>query len=82
MLISVVAIGNSKGIRLPKTILEQLNISDKLDLQVENQQIVLKPVNSVPRFGWNEAFDRMNKNRHDALLLSDSNEVEAFDWEW
>lgn len=32
MLVSVVTIGNSKDIRLPKTILEQLNISNKLDL--------------------------------------------------
>lgn len=82
MLVSVVAIGNSKGIRLPKTILEQLNISDKLDLEVENQQIILKPVNSVPRFGWNEAFAKMHTDHQDSLIITEANEIEAFEWEW
>jgi len=82
MLVSVVAIGNSKGIRLPKTILDQLHVSDKLDLEVENQQIILKPVNSIPRIGWNEAFITMHNEREDSLLITDSNEVEAFEWEW
>jgi antitoxin MazE len=82
MLVSVVAIGNSKGIRLPKTILEQLNVSDKLDLEVENQQIILKPVNSIPRIGWSEAFIKMHNEHQDSLIITDSNEVEAFEWEW
>lgn len=34
MIVSVISIGNSKGIRLPKTLLNQLQISDKLDLEV------------------------------------------------
>ncbi len=82
MLVSVIAIGNSKGIRLPKTILDQLHVSDKLDLEVENQQIILKPVNSIPRFGWKEAFENMHNENQDTMLISDSNEVEAFEWEW
>ena len=49
MKVSVVPIGNSRGIRLPKAILEQLQISDQVELEVENKQIVLRPINKSPR---------------------------------
>jgi antitoxin MazE len=56
MLVSVVAIGNSKGIRIPKTILEQLRIKDKVDLETDENRIILKPAKKKPRAGWSRAF--------------------------
>ena len=47
MLLSVVAIGNSKGIRIPKTILEQCNIRDRLELEVEGGMIILEAVGEL-----------------------------------
>ena len=41
MKVPVVRIGNSRGIRIPKAILEQLEISDQVELEVENRQIIL-----------------------------------------
>jgi len=82
MLISVVPIGNSKGIRLPKTIIDQLNVSDKLDLEVENQQMILTPVHSTARKDWIESFQKMHQNENDRLLIEDFNEKKAFEWEW
>uniref|UniRef100_A0A7C3EA58 AbrB/MazE/SpoVT family DNA-binding domain-containing protein n=1 Tax=Gracilinema caldarium TaxID=215591 RepID=A0A7C3EA58_9SPIR len=82
MLISVIPIGNSKGIRLPKAIIEQLQITDKLDLEVENQRIILRPLTQRPRQGWREAFTHMHDEQQDKLLLEDTNENEAFEWEW
>ncbi|TVR90023.1 MAG: AbrB/MazE/SpoVT family DNA-binding domain-containing protein [Spirochaetaceae bacterium] len=82
MKVSVVPIGNSKGIRLPKAILEQLNISDQLELEVENKQIILRPINKAPRSGWEEALQQMNKNQEDKLLIPETGTEEAFEWEW
>ena len=82
MLVSVVPIGNSKGIRLPKTIIEQLNVSDKLDLEVDNQQIILKPVQTKTRDGWIESFKQMHQEENDNQLIDDSIKNEAFEWEW
>ena len=82
MLVSVVPIGNSKGIRLPKTILEQLNISDMLDLEIENQRIVLSPITKNPRNGWREAFTVMHDEQQDSLVIGDIDETGAFEWEW
>jgi len=82
MIVSVVAIGNSKGIRLPKAILEQLQINDKVELEVDNKQIILKPVNKQPRAGWEEALKGMNKNQEDILLIQERTESQEFNWEW
>lgn len=82
MLVSVVPIGNSKGIRLPKAILDQLNIADSLDLVVDNQQIILTPISKTPRKGWEKAFYRMHELNEDTILVADSLNSEAFEWEW
>lgn len=82
MKVSVVPIGNSKGIRLPKAILEQLQVSDQMELEVENQQIILRPINKNPRSGWEEALREMNKNQEDELLIPETGTEEDFDWEW
>ena len=82
MLVSVIQIGNSRGIRLPKAILDQLNVSEQLDLEVENQQIILKPVQDPPRQGWSEEFRKMAALKEDRLLISETNETDGFEWEW
>lgn len=82
MLISVIPIGNSRGIRLPKALLDQLNIEDKLELEVKDRQIILKPVQGATRSGWKDAFETMHKNNDDNLLVSDTHDTEAFEWEW
>lgn len=82
MKVSVVPIGNSRGIRLPKAILEQLRISEHLELEVENNQIILRPINKNPRSGWEEALQKMNKNQEDRLLIPEIGTHEGFDWEW
>lgn len=82
MLVSVVQIGNSRGVRLPKSILDQLDISDKLDLEVENSQIILKPVPRHPREGWDSAFSRMNAEGEDTPLIPDEASSKDFEWEW
>ncbi|NQU80064.1 MAG: AbrB/MazE/SpoVT family DNA-binding domain-containing protein [Bacteroidetes bacterium] len=70
MEIQVVKIGNSKGIRLSKTLLERYNIRDKLEIIFEKGYLILKPV-SKPRSGWEEAFKEMHDNKDDQLLFED-----------
>lgn len=44
MKISVIQIGNSKGIRIPQSILKQCDIEAEVDLEVQDKSIILKPV--------------------------------------
>jgi antitoxin MazE len=80
MEISIIQIGNSKGFRLPKSIIQRYNITDKLEMILERGQIILRPV-SEPRKGWKEQFEKMNLMGDDKLLIDDVFEDEQFD-EW
>ena len=80
MEVSIIKIGNSKGFRLSKTILERYNITDKIELIFEKGQIILRPI-SKPRKGWDKAFKKMHENADDQLMMNDVFEDENFD-EW
>lgn len=80
MELSIINIGNSKGIRLSKTILEKYNISDKIELILEKGYIILKP-KSEPRKDWEKSFKKMHKNGDDQLLMDDVFDDENFE-EW
>ena len=70
MEVSVIKIGNSKGIRLSKTLLDKYNIQDTVEVILEKGQIVIKPL-SRPRKGWEKAFKKMAENGDDRLLIKD-----------
>lgn len=70
MRLNIVAIGNSKGIRLSKSLLERYNLSDEVELVLEKDRIILKPVRS-PRHGWDQAFKRMADRGDDAPMIPD-----------
>ena len=80
----VVKIGNSQGIRIPKTLLDQSGISDDVELEVEKDQIVIRPI-SNPRKDWEKAFKAMAEKRDDALINGDENFSHSWDdekWQW
>ena len=80
MNIAVIQIGNSKGIRLGKAILEKYNIKDAVELVLEKGYIIIKPT-STPRKDWEKAFKKMHENGDDKLLITDMFEDENLE-EW
>ncbi len=80
MELSIIKIGNSKGVRLSKTLIEKYNIKDKVELILEKGYIILKPI-SRPRKDWDKAFKAMNENGEDQLLFNDVFEDENLE-EW
>ena len=80
MEVSIIRIGNSKGFRLSKTLIDKYNIKDKVELILEKNHIIIKPV-SNPRSRWDEAFREMHVNGDDKLLFNDVFEEEDLE-EW
>ena len=78
--ISVIPIGNSKGIRLSKTLLDKYNIKDTVELILEKEYIIIKP-KSAPRKGWEKSFKKMHENGDDKTLMADIFEDENLE-EW
>jgi len=80
MLAHVISIGNSRGIRLPASMLRQYNISEEVELLPGKGEIIIRPLARKPREGWNEAFAAMHARGEDELLIDDALDLEA--WEW
>ena len=70
MELSIIKIGNSKGFRLPKALIEKYNIKEKVELILEKGYLILKPI-STPRKGWEESFKEMHERGEDQLLIDD-----------
>ena len=78
----LVQIGNSKGIRLPKTIIAEAQLRDEVELKAEPGRIVIRSAKR-PREGWNEAARLMRERKEDQLL--DETTPTRFDrdeWKW
>ena len=79
MLTKIIQIGNSKGLRLNKTILEKYEIGDTVNMRMEENFIIIEPIKK-PRSNWAKSFKEMRKNGHDELLIQDIFEEES-KWE-
>lgn len=78
----IVRIGNSRGLRIPKPILEQTGITDEVDLEVEGDRVIIHSP-SRPRAGWDEAFRSMRVHGDDRLLDGDtSGSWDDDEWRW
>jgi antitoxin MazE len=78
----LVSIGNSKGVRIPKTVLEECNMENDVELIVDSDRIIIKPLKRAYRRGWDKAFQLMHERRDDSLLLDESVDMDMEDWEW
>jgi antitoxin MazE len=78
----LVGIGNSRGVRLPKTIIAQAGLTDEVELGVRDGAIVIARVTSG-RSGWADAARQVHQRDED--LLIDPPIPTFFDekeWEW
>lgn len=79
----IVKIGNSQGIRIPKLFLEQTGLGNEVEIEIIDDQIVIKPA-TYPRQGWAEQFQEMAQNGEDNLLIDDMGmtDWDEEEWEW
>jgi antitoxin MazE len=83
MKIELVRIGNSRGIRIPKPLIEQCGFGDTVELHVERDRLVIAP-DRPPRQGWKEAFASAGSSATDRPLLDTlpPNQFDAEEWTW
>ncbi|MHC1708559.1 MAG: AbrB/MazE/SpoVT family DNA-binding domain-containing protein [Bacteroidales bacterium] len=70
MKIPIIPIGNSKGIRLSKTILKKYELKDSVELILEEEFLIIRP-STIPRKNWEETFKEMHDNHDDKLMIRD-----------
>lgn len=80
---ALVRIGNSRGIRIPKPIIEQCRLGPSVELRVEEDRLI---VSSQPmlREGWEEAFRAAGPPDKDQMLLASvpPNQFDREEWKW
>ena len=76
----IIKIGNSKGIRIPASILKQCGIETKVEIEVQYNKIILKPI-KTPREGWAASFHTMASQNDDQILILDELDTELLG-EW
>ena len=70
MRVPIVPIGNSKGIRFSKTLIEKYDLKDAVEIILDEEFIIIKPVIN-PRNNWEKAFKEMHENGDDKLIIED-----------
>ena len=78
----LVPIGNSRGVRIPKPLLDQVGLEDEVELRVVENGIVIAAARA-PRAEWADAAELLHQRGEDGLL--DESMPTRFDeteWEW
>jgi antitoxin MazE len=83
MKVKLISIGNSRGIRIPRSIIEECGFGDRIEMRLGQGEVVLAPVRTL-REGWNAAFERMAAAGDDAPLVTErlDQDWDREEWEW
>lgn len=76
----LVRIGNSRGVRLPKPLIEEAGLTDEVEVRIRGGAIVIARA-SLPRAGWAEAARRMRQRGEDRLLEAPTR-FDDEEWTW
>lgn len=80
----LIKIGNSRGVRLPRAILEQAGLERDVEIEVRDGAVVIRAA-AHPRAGWAAAFAQMAANGDDVILDADAPSLTSWDereWAW
>lgn len=82
MVLRLVHIGNSQGIRLPKTIIDQFNFNDAIEAEIKREGLLLRK-KTQPRAGWKvRILKEIKKGGCPEMLIPDNIQAEFDDSEW
>jgi antitoxin MazE len=88
----IIRIGNSQGVRIPRSLLEQAGVTEneqgdvlgqEVELEVEEEGILIRLVRQT-RAGWDEQFREMAERGDDALLdaMPQESSWDEKEWVW
>ena len=78
----LVRIGSSQGVRIPKAVLQQLKLTDAIELEVRDDQLIVRPSRAV-RAAWAAHFQHMTEQGDDQLLdVGGSTQWDETEWQW
>ena len=81
---NIIKIGNTRGIRIPKVLLEQTGMTEHVEIEARAHQLVLRPIIKATRQGWDEKFQQMANSKDDQLLdeAVSTSQWDEEEWQW
>jgi len=79
MKVSVIKIGNSRGIRVPKSVIDQCGVESEVEFEVGNNQVIIKHIKH-PRSNWEEEFKAMAENGDDMYISFPETKWDEEEW--
>lgn len=78
----LIKIGNSRGIRIPKVLIDQVRLGAEVEIAVQRDQLIIRSA-SRPRADWDERFQAMAARGDDRLLDEPSaTHWDTSEWQW
>jgi antitoxin MazE len=78
----VIRIGNSRGIRIPRAVLEQAGLIGDVEMAVEGNKLIINPIR-LARQGWGAQFAAMAEYGDDQLLdQTPATQWDEDEWTW
>lgn len=77
----LVQVGNSRGVRLPKAMIEEAGLGEDIELSLRKGEIVIARAKQV-REGWAEAFREMATREKGLLDSPTPTRFDEREWEW
>jgi antitoxin MazE len=78
----IIRIGNSRGIRVPKVLLDEAELPDEVELTAQPGRLVVRGIRR-PRTGWAEAARAMHARGHDGLMDEPTpTHFQQKEWKW
>lgn len=78
MELTITQIGNSRGVRIPQTLLRQCGFGDTVMVEVKNKKLILSPL--APRSNWQAQFVSAGKELE--AVIDISNTWDSEEWQW
>lgn len=79
---NLVPIGNSRGVRIPKAVLEQTGLEDEVEMEVRGSELIIRSAHKA-RAKWDEAFRQMAQRGDDKLLDRETaTHWDETEWKW
>ncbi|MBN2341636.1 MAG: AbrB/MazE/SpoVT family DNA-binding domain-containing protein [Deltaproteobacteria bacterium] len=82
---TIIKIGNSQGVRIPKPMLKQCGLSGRVEMTVKENELVIRPHQRKIRENWDEAYQKMAFEKDERIVddLSESGtKWDTEEWEW
>jgi antitoxin MazE len=77
----IIRIGNSQGIRIPKTLLEDGKLSGEVELELHEDGILVRSLQK-PRANWDAAFKAIADVDDDQQVSTAPTDFERKGWQW